>query len=102
MMTEMLILALLTGAALGIFFFVGLWWTVRKGLVSKTPATWFFLSFFLRMAVALSGFYWIAQIGQWQHLAIALLGFIIARLVWTRIATSPYDQELIREKHHAP
>ena len=91
MMTEMLILALVAGVALGVFFFGGLWWTVRKGLVAKTPAVWFLLSFLLRMTVVLGGFYLIAQQGQWQHLAMALLGFIIARMVLTRIAPSPQE-----------
>lgn len=85
-MIEMLILALLAGVVLGIFFFVGLWWTVRRGLEAKTPAAWFLISFILRMSVALGGFYWIAQLGEWQYLATALLGFIITRMVITRVA----------------
>jgi F1F0 ATPase subunit 2 len=101
MMTKMLILALLSGAALGIFFFVGLWWTVRKGLVANTPAAWFLLSFLLRMTVTLSGFYWIAQTGEWQHLAIALLGFIAARIVLTRFAPSPQEKDQNQENTHA-
>ena len=85
-MIEMLVLSLLAGVALGIFFFVGLWWTVRRGLVAKSPAAWFLISFILRMIVALFGFYWIAQLGEWQYLAIALLGFIMTRMVLTRVA----------------
>lgn len=95
-MIEMLILALLAGVALGLFFFVGLWWTVRRGLVAKNPAAWFLISFILRMSVAISGFYWIAQLGEWQYLATALLGFIITRMVLTRVAP------LQKEAGHAP
>lgn len=105
-MIEMLTLALLAGVALGIFFFAGLWWTVRKGLIAKSPAALFLLSFLLRMGIALSVFYWIAQIGEWQHIAIALVGFIIARMVLMRIAPSPQEHDQIedenREKPHAP
>ena len=42
-MTEalMLMLACLAGNAIGMLFFVGLWWTLRKGLRSRVPALWF-------------------------------------------------------------
>ena len=43
MMIETLILVLLAGVALGIFFFGGLWWTVRRGLVAKNPWVYFSL-----------------------------------------------------------
>ncbi len=91
MMTESLILAWLAGVALGVFFFAGLWWTVRKGLVSKTPAAWFLLSFLVRMSVVLGGFYWIAQQGEWQLLSMALLGLIMARMALTRLAPPPQE-----------
>ena len=88
-MIETLLLALLAGGALGVFFFGGLWLTVRKGMQAAVPAAWFLLSFLLRMAVALAGFYGIAKFGEWQHLALALLGFIVARMVLTRIIPEP-------------
>lgn len=90
-MTEFMILALLSGIALGVFFFAGLWFTVRKGVVAKTPAVWFLLSFFVRMGVVLGGFYFIAQQGQWQLLSMALLGFILARMALTRFAPPPQE-----------
>ena len=90
-MTEMLILALVAGIALGVFFFGGLWWTVRKGLVAKTPAAWFLVSFLLRMVVTLTGFYVISQQGKWQYLAVALAGFVLTRMVLTRIAPLPQE-----------
>lgn len=88
-MIETLLLALLAGGALGVFFFGGLWLTVRKGMQAAVPAAWFLLSFLLRMAVALAGFYSIAKFGEWQHLALALFGFIVARMVLTRIIPEP-------------
>lgn len=99
-MIEMFVLALLAGIVLGGFFFAGLWWTVRKGLVSKSPAAWFLLSFLLRMTVALGGFYWIAQLGDWQYLATALLGFILTRMVLTRLFATP-DNSSEKEAGHA-
>jgi F1F0 ATPase subunit 2 len=84
-MIESLVLAVLAGASLGAVFFLGLWWTVRKGLASSAPVRWFLLSFLLRMGIALVGFYWIAQFGQLQHLALALFAFIGARFALTRM-----------------
>lgn len=90
-----LILSLLVGMALGLFFFGGLWWTVRKATTSTNPALLFFGSLMLRMTVVIFGFY-IVMAGDWQRLCIALLGFIIARILVTHFSASP------QEKSHAP
>lgn len=99
-MIEILTLSFAMGAALGGIFFIGLWWTVRKGLNAKNPAIWFLLSFLLRMGVALMGFYWIAQWGQWQHLALALLGFVLTRMLLTRLFSST-NKVMSQENTHA-
>jgi hypothetical protein len=39
--TVILVLAGSAGVLLGVFFFGGLWWTVRRGLSSKRPALCF-------------------------------------------------------------
>lgn len=78
------VLALLAGGVLGVIYFGGLWWTVRKGLSSQQPALWFSGSLLLRMSIVLAGFYFIAH-GHWQRLLLSLLGFVIARLVVTRL-----------------
>jgi F1F0 ATPase subunit 2 len=88
MMIEMLLLALLFGVILGITFFFGLWWTVRKGLGAENPVAWFLISFLLRILMVIMGFYWTAQIGQWQHIVMALLGFVITRMILTRWASN--------------
>ena len=75
---------LAAGVLLGTFFFGGLWWTVQKGLTSKNPALWFFGSTLLRMSLTLAGFYFISR-GDWRKLLICLLGFVIARVVVTRL-----------------
>ena len=72
------ILTFLEGVALGLFFFGGLWFTVRKIVAVKMPALWFLLSFFLRVSCALIGFHYISM-GSWQGLIIGLIGFIAAR-----------------------
>jgi F1F0 ATPase subunit 2 len=82
--TLTLVLAWVAGGALGAMFFGGLWWTVQKTLSSTQPAVWFFGSLLLRMSLALAGFYFVAG-GHWQQLLACLLGFVIARLIVTRL-----------------
>lgn len=93
-MTVGLILAFIVGIVLGAFFFGGLWWTVRKATTANNPALWFFASTMLRMAVVMAGFF-VVMAGDWRRLFIALLGFIIARLIITHFSPSP------QEKTHA-
>jgi F1F0 ATPase subunit 2 len=84
-MTESLALAMagLAGGALGVVFFGGLWWTVRRGASSPRPVLWFFGSLLLRTVIVLAGFYAVAGL-HWQSLLLCLAGFGVARLVVTR------------------
>jgi F1F0 ATPase subunit 2 len=104
-MNETLILALslVAGEALGVIFFGGLWWTIRKGVSSKQPAVWFFGSLLLRMAIALVGFYFIGR-GHWHRVVMCLLGFVIARLVITWLTRSAGENQArpAPEASHAP
>ncbi|TWU20930.1 N-ATPase, AtpR subunit [Novipirellula galeiformis] len=75
---------LISGLALGAFFFGGLWWTVRKGLTSDHPAALFLISQLSRMVATLVGFYFVAD-GKWQRVLLCLAGFLIARVVVTRL-----------------
>ena len=68
------------GLVLGILFFGGLWFTVKKAMISKRPAIWFIGSFLIRISIALIGFYYLSR-GSWKNLLISLLGFIIARSI---------------------
>jgi F1F0 ATPase subunit 2 len=79
-----LLLAVLGGLALGAFFFSGLWWTVQRGLVATQPALLILGSFLLRTAVVVAGFYLAVQ-GGWQSLAACMGGFLVARMLVTRI-----------------
>jgi F1F0 ATPase subunit 2 len=87
--------ALVAGALLGAMFFGGLWWTVLKGVASKSPALWFLGSLLLRMSITLAGFYFVSR-GDWQRLPMCLVGFLIARAVVTRFT------RLTKEAGHAP
>lgn len=70
--------ATLVGAGLGLFFFGGLWWTTRRGLVAAQPGLWFLVSGLVRTAVVLLGFYGISRGGLLAILAGAV-GFLAAR-----------------------
>jgi len=104
-MNEILTLALawMAGMVLGAIFFGGLWWTVRKGVSSKQPAYWFFISLLLRMSITLAGFYFIGR-GQWQRLLLCLLGFVVGRLVVTWLTRSSAGSQThpASEASHAP
>ncbi|MHB1398217.1 MAG: N-ATPase subunit AtpR [Trichloromonadaceae bacterium] len=93
--TLRLVPVLVTGVLLGGMFFGGLWWTIRKGVSSQRPALWFFGSLLLRMSIALAGLYFVAD-GHWQRLLVCLLGFVLARLMVTRLTRPPV------EPHNAP
>ena len=100
--TLSLVPALLTGVLLGAMFFGGLWWTVQKGVSSKRSALWFFGSLLLRTSIALAGFYFIAR-GHWERMLVCLLGFVIARLIVTRLTRATKKPTyLAQEASHAP
>jgi F1F0 ATPase subunit 2 len=104
MMNEPLRLApvLVTGILLGLMFFGGLWWTVRKGFSSKQPALWFFGSLLLRMGLALAGFHFVSG-GHWDRLLVCLLGFVAARYMVIRLTgpTVGSNNSQAKEAGHA-
>lgn len=79
-----IVLSLLAGIMLGAFFFGGLWLTVQKGLTSKNPSVWFFFSMLLRILITLTGFYFVSN-GDFYRLISCLGGFIISKIVFTRL-----------------
>ncbi|MBZ0091353.1 MAG: ATPase F0F1 [Sulfuricellaceae bacterium] len=97
-----LVSALLAGALLGAIFFGGLWWTVRRGLTSEQPALWFLGSMLLRTCMVVLGFYFILG-DDWQRLLAGLLGFVIARLIATRLSrVAAPPSPLAQQAGHAP
>ena len=79
-----LIVAWTVGVALGVVFFGGLWWTVRRGASSTQPALWFSCSLVLRMSICLTGLY-VVSAGRLDRLLICLAGFIVSRVLVTRL-----------------
>ena len=94
-----LALALLAGGGLGAIFFGGLWWTVRRGILSPRPQLWFLGSLVLRTSIVLAGFYFVGR-GQWQRLLLCLIGFVMGRLIVMRL-TRTAGAESNRPKREA-
>jgi F1F0 ATPase subunit 2 len=101
--TVILVLAGSAGVVLGTIFFGGLWWTVRRGLSSKRPASWFLGSLLLRTSIILAGFYVVSG-GHWERLLACLLGFVTARFIVTRLTGPPVEHHNspAKEAGHAP
>ena len=100
--TLKLMLACIAGVAIGVLFFGGLWWTLRRTLWSKVPALWFLGSLLVRMAIALTGFYFVSN-RHWERLLACLLGFLLARLMVTRFThLGSKPSYLGQESGHAP
>lgn len=90
--TISMILAFVAGITLGALFFGVLWLTVKKTVTAKVPWLWVLGSFFFRVTITLTGFYFVGG-GDWQRLLICLGGFIIARFLVIHFTRS------IDEKH---
>jgi F1F0 ATPase subunit 2 len=78
-----LLMAFAFGAAIGFFYFVGLWWTLKRLPERRRPGLWVVSSFFIRTAVSVFAFYLVMD-GHWQRLLASLLGFVVVRIVLVR------------------
>jgi len=92
-----IIITLIVGLILGTIFYAGLWFTVKKALVSKTPAIWFIGSFIIRVTITLIGFYYVGN-GNFKNLIVCLLGFIIARIVVTYYTKQKNNKQIELKK----
>lgn len=78
-----LILSFVAGLGMGAFYFLTLWQTVRKLSSAKNRVRLMLMSFVIRMTAVMTGFYLVLGNGQWERLALAMLGFIIIRKILT-------------------
>lgn len=79
-----LVAAFGAGIGLGIFYFGGLWLTVRQLPTARQPVLLSLGSFFGRLTVVVFAFYLVMD-GQWQRLLVCLLGFLGTRVICVRI-----------------
>jgi F1F0 ATPase subunit 2 len=79
-----------TGLILGVFYFGGLWLTIKKVYQVQRPWLWLFLSFISRLSVSLLVFYLLVR-HNWLYVFSCLLGFLIVRFVSVQIIKQNYD-----------
>jgi F1F0 ATPase subunit 2 len=73
------------GAALGLFYYAGLWLTLRRLPAMAYPGLWVFASFTVRLAVGMCGFYLILGPDRsLPRLGVALLAFVLVRVLLIR------------------
>jgi F1F0 ATPase subunit 2 len=84
-----LVLTLLAGVALGLFYFGGLWWTVKRSVRSGRPHAWSLASFAVRIGVFALVIVLLAR--HEPVLAIAcFLGFVLTRFfILARVRPGP-------------
>lgn len=86
-MNEILLLLLIFcwGILLGLFFYGGLRWTVRKSVNSSRPTLLFLSSLVFRSVLTVAGFFYIAGL-DWRREVACALGFIFVRVTIVRKA----------------
>ncbi|MDL1964441.1 MAG: ATP synthase subunit I [Deltaproteobacteria bacterium] len=82
--TLIFILAFAVGIGLGMFYFGGLWLTVRRLPAARHPVLLSFCSLFCRMVVVMVGFYFVMD-GHWLRLIVCMLGFLGMRSILVRL-----------------
>ena len=75
--------AFIVGSGLGAFYFGALWLTVQRLPRARRPWLLTLGSFWIRLAVTMSGFYFVMQ-GRWENLLACLLGFLLMRQLLVR------------------
>lgn len=92
--------ALVGGVVLGLFYYGGLWWTVRRLTVARHPASLVLISFGLRMLVTLAALFWITG-GAWALLGVSLVAFLAMRtLLVRRLGPNALDGRVLSGNIH--
>jgi F1F0 ATPase subunit 2 len=78
-----LVVAFGAGLALGAFFSLTLWSSIRRMVDGKTPWYVLFGNYVFRTSVVLAGFF-LVMAGRWERMAAALTGFVIMRALMGR------------------
>jgi F1F0 ATPase subunit 2 len=83
--TAMIIAGIPAGAALGLLYFGGLWWTLKRLPAARRPAALALGSYAGRLAACLFVFVLLARVGGWPAVAAVLIAFLLARMVLVRV-----------------
>jgi len=86
--TVVLVLAACAGAGIGVLYFLGLWYTVKRIKDARNPAIFTLVSFVGRSAAAAFLFHLLVKGGHWERGLAAIAGFILSRIVLVRLQKS--------------
>lgn len=78
-----IISSIMAGIALGLFFYGGLWFTVRRLPTTDHPVLLTLGSFWIRLVVVLAAFVFLTHAGL-PYVALAMASFIMGRLAVSR------------------
>ncbi|MBK9578119.1 MAG: ATP synthase subunit I [Fibrobacteres bacterium] len=79
--------AFAVGAATGIVFHGGIWWTIHEVPGKANPGWWFAASTVVRTVVSVAGFRPFVD-GNWRTVVLCLVGFLAARGAATWVTAS--------------
>ncbi len=97
-----LAVATFLGAVLSGLYFGALWMTLRRLTHHRHPAVLLMLSLLLRLTLLLIGFYLILDRGHWDRLLAALIGFILVRILLTRMLGPVSASRVARSRTEIP
>lgn len=96
-----LVLAAPAGIALGLFYFGGLWWTVRGLHRSARPGLLLVASFVVRLGLVAAALYFLVR-DQWQAAPVFLVGFVATRSFLVRRWRSEPGEATLRPPSDSP
>ncbi|MBA7635563.1 hypothetical protein ES703_43167 [subsurface metagenome] len=79
------LLYLLVGLGLGLFYFGGLWLTIKNMNQARSPIVLTLGSFILRTGAVFLVLIYVARQGDWENILILLAGFIVSRIFLSRM-----------------
>jgi len=83
------LLYLFIGLGLGLFYFGGLWLTIKNMNQVRSPIILTLGSYILRIAAVIFVLIYIARQGEWGNILILLVGFIVSRIFLSRMIGKP-------------
>lgn len=83
------LLYFIIGLGLGLFYFGGLWLTIKNMNQARSPIVLTLGSYLLRIAAVFFVFIYIARQGDWGNILILLVGFMVSRIFLSRMIGKP-------------
>jgi F1F0 ATPase subunit 2 len=77
------VVSFLVGGVTGLFYYAGLWWTVKSLPRSRRPVFLSLGSFYMRIGIALYVFYFVMH-NDWRRLVVCLAGFMMVKIIITK------------------